>query len=119
MYINMQLELWLMLWEIGQLSAGTLRTYATDLLQTSPGRRYWARFGPIRMSSTIGAHRERKFLETINDEYLRLAPEAAGGASALAPKDRSLNYVIAGAALLGVAFALGRVVHKINQGIKS
>jgi hypothetical protein len=106
-YINLQLEFWLMLWEIRQLPSDTLRVYAADLLKTDPGRRFWARFGPVRMSSTIGAHKERRFLEIIDDEYRHLAPDRREGVSPPSPQNRNREYVIAGIALMGISFALG------------
>lgn len=71
-YINLQLQFWLMLWEIGSLPEATLHGYASDLFGTEPGREYWKNFGASRKSLDTGAHGEGRFLQIVNEEYKRL-----------------------------------------------
>jgi hypothetical protein len=73
MYVNLQLQFWLMLWEIDNLPENTLRGYLIDLFETGPGRRYWKTFGVPRMSMETGARKEERFFRVVNEEYLRLA----------------------------------------------
>ena len=72
-YINLQLQFWLMLWEIDNLPEDNLRHYAEDLLKTEVGRGYWRRFGWTRVEFDTGARKEKQFFRIVDEEYQRLA----------------------------------------------
>jgi hypothetical protein len=72
-YINLQLQFWLMLWEIGNLPEDDLRLYAADLLKTEIGRGYWRRFGWARVNFESSSRKEKQFFQIMDEEYRRLA----------------------------------------------
>jgi hypothetical protein len=72
-FINFQLQFWLMLWEIDNLSEDNLRYYVADLIKTEAGREYWRRFGLARLNFDTGARKEKHFFQIVDEEYQRLA----------------------------------------------
>jgi hypothetical protein len=115
-YINLQLQFWLMLWEIDSLPEATLRGYAADLFSTGPGQEYWKNFAPSRISLATGARGERKFFQIVNDEYQRLAPHHHRRTASTIKDNRKL--LVIASALIGVAAgaALARSRSGINSG---
>jgi hypothetical protein len=103
-FINLQLQFWLMLWDLGHLPENTLRNYISDVLKTEVGRAYWRVYGTTRSSSTTAARKEAKFLRIVNEEYLLLS-----GSTLEQPLDRPdesgrrISALIIAGSLIGLA----------------
>lgn len=109
-FINLQLQFWLMLWEIDAMPESSLRCHAANVFKTASGSAYWRRFGPTPVAT--GGRREAKFYHIVNEEYQRVAaamPDQGRYAEAL-NSTRRIKTVATVAMLVGVAtgMALGR-----------
>jgi Family of unknown function (DUF6082) len=118
-FVNLQLQFWLMLWDIGGINESALRGYAADLFGTAPGKAFWEEVGSDRMSLSTGARREKRFLEIVNEEYLRNAItqidiSEKGEACQIrthAPNRKRVAFVLAG----GLAIAIPAVLRAIRK----
>jgi hypothetical protein len=105
-YINLQLEFWLMLWEIRAIPVQTLRGYAEDLFLTEPGRGYWNDIGSARVSLKTGARREQLFLRIVNEEYLKAVASIKPHDAVVSIKSRSARDFLRSSTALGVIAAV-------------
>jgi hypothetical protein len=105
-YINLQLEFWLMLWEIRAIPVRTLRGYAEDLFRTEPGRSYWRNIGSTRVSLKTGARREQLFLRIINEEYLKVDASIKPCDADVSIKSRRARDFLTSSVTLGVVTAV-------------
>lgn len=117
-YINLQIEFWLMLWEIDNLPESTLRGYAADLFYGEAGRRYWENFGVSRVTLATGARKERRFFQVINEEFLRLdtTREEPSRDVTRSTRNKVLPTVIAGAVVvIAAGTAASRAIKLRNR----
>jgi len=105
-YINLQLQYWLMLWEFNDLRESTLRGYLADLFQSPAGRKYWQVFGETRTSLKTRAHAERHFLEIVSDEYSRVQRQDDGVRVHRRPNNRGNKFRMVSTVLTSVAVGL-------------
>lgn len=100
-----------MLWELDSLPENTLQGYAADLFETEPGRNYWKRSGTGRMSRDTGARKEVRFLQVVNQEYLRLAQKTKNNLPDAA-QETSSRFKVTTTVSVIIAFVAGAAIAK-------
>ncbi|HEX9538645.1 MAG TPA: DUF6082 family protein, partial [Streptosporangiaceae bacterium] len=68
MFINLEVQFWLMLWEFNEMSEYELRVFVADLLETRVGYRDWKHNGSDR-TLNARSRRQRRFFQIINQEF--------------------------------------------------
>jgi hypothetical protein len=119
-FINLEIQFWLMLWEFNEMSESELRLYIVDLLGTRAGYRHWEVHGRDR-SMNVSNRRQRRFVQIINEEFqqfMKARNTLSGVSSSRAKAKRSLAMPISlGFGLLTVVLA--RVaVRRVRRRLK-
>jgi hypothetical protein len=116
-FINLEIQFWLMLWEFNEMSESELRVYVADLFGTRVGYRDWEHSGSERALNTR-SRRQRRFFQIVNQEFEKSdAAKAELASEKFMPPHNKAKRSPRGALCFGiglVALALGgSVIHRI------
>jgi hypothetical protein len=85
-FINLEVQFWLMLWEFNDISESELRRYVADLLGTKVGYHDWEHNGEDR-TLNAESRRQRRFFQIINQEF-----EKSGAAKAELASEKFMPF---------------------------